>query len=309
MLSIFKWSLSLALTLLPGTELALATTSLTPSEEELNYSDAPIYLASCRWWHIFTDECNAADPRSGIKRNTPYIITPHRTKVQQQPPLVRWNAVEGITQYKVQVKGPDLQYTSEIVIDNAWQYPADLPLEPGITYTIMVIPQGQSCIQIGSELPCEGKFTVLTNQQSAQLEEDLVALPLFERSNPLKMASIYQKYELYADAIDALEKAISAGSNSREYNQFLGELYKQVGLYDLALDKYQEALRLAEEEKDVLVQAKLSAAMGELNFTLTNYKEAGRWFEQAKAHLEKLVYDKEIEGLEQRINDALERVD
>ncbi len=121
MRNITQWSLSFAVTLAIAMAPAIAITLSNPSESEDPYADAPIQLAACdKWWKIFVEKCNVSRPRDSINPNIPYIITPRETKIQQERPLIRWNSVDGIDRYQLQVKGP-LNMEPVTVMGNEWQ--------------------------------------------------------------------------------------------------------------------------------------------------------------------------------------------
>lgn len=277
-----------------------------PAVNSSNQPNPQLLARNCDgWWRkVFVEGCQEADARDGADPTLPYAINPVNTSVRQgQRPVIHWNSVRSSTPYQLQVLGPGIPRMEPLLIEgDRWQYPAALPLEPETRYVVQVQKPGVRC---GEE--CEADFVVLSDAEMAAFQADWDRLSEEERRNPLVVADVFQKHELYADAIQRLEQAIATGEPTQEHHHFLGELYAVVGLYQRALEQYEVARGFLVGQDDREVRAWLNVEIGQAHWQLGELREALGAFEAAYEDAD-VLGEQEAADLWERIEMVRDRI-
>lgn len=175
----------------------------------------------------------------------PYIISPRHTLLLNQSPKLRWNQIENATSYHVTIKGPSGYIWQTEVSETEYIYPGKPQLEPGVYYQIIVNANtGESSLD--DEMPQQG-FEVVNEHKRELIESDIAQLSsnLNDEEKALKIAKIYQKHNLIAEAIATLEALINTNNKNQEVYQTLGNLYEEIGLLNLANNYRKKAIDLA----------------------------------------------------------------
>ena len=214
-------------------------------------------------------------PRAGLDPQIPYIITPRSTRLLTQTPLLRWNQVEGATEYTVTIEGGDLDW-QVTTNDTQIQYAGSPPLVAGETYWLSVATDnGRASNEEGTTLL---SFRVVDTTDAAQIQVELDAissLALSPSATALSQSIVYTQHYLRAEAITLLESSEPRPTTQR----LLGDLYRQIGLVREAHAAYLAGLEL---ESDPRTQATLYEGLGETYAVLGLDDSAENAYQQAQ---------------------------
>lgn len=215
----------------------------------------------------------------------PVILSPRRTKLLSDHPLLRWTAVKDAAVYRVIVRGPDLLWTTNVYSKTEFTYPDSAPkLEPGQDYKLIVrisedqTSENEQINGLGfSLLPSRERKVVLDEQR--QIER----LGLQDGTTQYLIAHLDASYGLNAEAIEHLESASSQFQVSAT-ERLLGHLYLNIRLPRQAEAHYLKSLELSQKDEDQEgeLQARLALASIYADI-LSNRKKAGEQLEAAVA--------------------------
>lgn len=88
----------------------------------------------------------------------------------------------------------------------------------------------------------------------------------------------------------------------------MGSTYQQVGLDLLAREQYLTALKLAQTQKNWEAQAIIQTNLGEIDFSLNEFKKALQWYEAAQVAYRELGDRTSSQELQEKINQTKERI-
>jgi tetratricopeptide (TPR) repeat protein len=134
-------------------------------------------------------------------------------------------------------------------------------------------------------------FSLLSDTEAQQVRADeakIRNLNLSEPANTFAIAQVYASHELYAEAIQMLEKLAADHKQTANVYRTLGDLYQQVGLITMAESRYINALDSAGSTNDLESLAAIEKGLGEAYTALGNKDQAVHWLTEAKAGYEKL---------------------
>jgi hypothetical protein len=249
-------------------------------------------------------------PRGADSLSSPFpvIISPRATLLLGTRPTLRWSPVttpapgmpeDSTPSYTVGIYTDDMMpvWTKAGVTQTELAYPADKPeLGPGEYLLVISTSVGASSDQ---EKGAGWGFTVLPKCAGApppspcverdvrQGEEKIRALSLSDDAKRLLVIDLYAEHELYAEAIEQLErltKTVSASALLRR----LGDLYTRVGLNREAAKRYASAAELAQEAKDAEGRALALQALAQAYQDLGSFVEALATLDAAADAFEKL---------------------
>ena len=257
-----------------------------------------------------------APSRGAENQQLPYLIRSRNTSVFPDRPLtLEWNPVVGATHYDVAIK-----YLSRTV----WKTQVS---EPKATYTGVADLQGDRDYFIiitastGAMSP-EGTaaaptITPLTADQSKTVEAGVAqinSLNLSGDANALALVNLYQGDRLNQDAIDLLEAQIKTGSRNAAVYQRQAELYQQIGLNQLAQTRYQDALKLAKTNRNLMQQAEVQEQLGYIARNQEDFAQAAERLQRAEKLYRQLVdpavpeAQAKLQKLQQDIKDSQDRL-
>mgnify|MGYP001056837154 CR=1 FL=1 len=204
-----------------------------------------------------TEECDPEAyncPHRGDDLNVgdnaiPYIISPRRTKLLSDRPLLRWNAVDGVTEYTVDLleNGRKL-WSIPVSVEPSLvgerielAYPAnENPLEPESWYLLVVKTD------TGVRSPSEFEFQLLdrdTVETVRQKQAEIESQPFGDMAKAIAISQLYSDYGLNVEAIDLLE---SLPEKTSAVYQQLGNLYwENLRLVRQGSQTYLKAIDLA----------------------------------------------------------------
>jgi hypothetical protein len=221
--------------------------------------------------------------------NVPYIISPRSTKLLNPLPLLRWNAPPGVSSYTVELRGGEIPWQQEGVTTTSLVYPGEPPLEPGVTYLLVVVDdtghssQDEGARGLGFSILSEAEAEKITQQR-----EQISGLELSEAARQYALAQYEASQSLIAESIERLEQLVASGSEEAAVHQALADLYAQIGLWLLAEALYTNTLVLAEQQQNLEILAASRARLGEVKVKLGQAPEAIDLLAQAKNDYETL---------------------
>jgi len=183
-------------------------------------------------------DCNR-DPNSRISAG---IISPRNTALLTNQPSFIWHPVANATSYMVVLRtlsGEEVWRRE--VSTTQMSYPADQPpLTSGITYELTVTPAQNKNVE-----SAKSKFLVL-NEKYLQIVQDYVSSAEWDKTVEIPaLVYLYLNDNLREEAIKILEDLVKQGKESAAVQLWLGDLYWQVELPDLAKESYSRAKELA----------------------------------------------------------------
>jgi hypothetical protein len=180
----------------------------------------------------------------------PIVLSPRRTKLLSQHPVLRWTAVEGASTYLVTVRGRDLYWSSRVQSATELKYPDNAPpLVVGVDYKLIV----QTADQSSSAEPGLGLgFSIISAKEKKIVQDEekqIESLGLPPGPTQFLIAHLYASHDLNAEAIKRLE-GISDTFKVPAVARLLGDLYLNIGLLRQAETSYLSSLNLSIEAKD-----------------------------------------------------------
>ena len=175
------------------------------------------------------------------------LLEPRATELLDVRPAFRWRAMEGAVRYRLTVSGDPGELWSRELADTALEYPADAaPLAAGGSFLWEVRALGP-----GGELRHEESFFhVLAEADAAPVRAALERIggsaggPEAPAARFLS-GSYLSGHGLYRDAAGQFEALCRLSPESPAPHEALGNVYRAVGLMDLAAAEYQQALTLS----------------------------------------------------------------
>lgn len=226
----------------------------------------------------------------------PHIISPRRTAILNDKPTLRWYPVAGATSYIVRVSGKGVNWQQEVSTTEI-VYASDRPLQPGEIYSLSVKANNSPVLaqEVFNLINIEDAQRVLTEIEAVNRQD----LP--DEGKTLILVEIYLKNKLIAAATDKLEELVKRESKTAAVYYKLGELYGQIGLIDLAINRYLQAIELAKTANDIEAQAQAQTRLGAVYSVRGNFKEAIDCLTQAKTAYETLGYQEQINEIDQQL--------
>lgn len=242
--------------------------------------------------------------RGGSDPLIPYIISPRKTKILTDRPLIRWNPVPDATRYTVQLLDPSGSVWEAEVSEAEVRYPGNPVLQPGISYAVVVT--ADTGVSSGNEGIPGLAFRLLDADAVQRVEsstEEVLQRNLPDGAKVFTLAYAYQNSELFAEAIERLEGIENRDDATAASHRLLGDLYIQVRLNLLAKDAYLKAVELAQREEDLKTQAEAQAALGEMYLILQDRDTAIQFLREAASTYRSLEGEnsERVQQLEERI--------
>lgn len=215
----------------------------------------------------------------------PIVLSPRRTKLLSERPLLRWMEVKDASTYHLMVRGPELLWTATVHSKTELQYPDYAPkFEAGQNYKLIVgISDDQDS---GNEAANGLGFSVLSSKERKLVLEEqsqLERLGLDEGPTQYLIGHLYASHGLNAEAIQRLE-AVSKKFMVPATERLLGELYLTVALPRQAETHYLKSLELSKKEQDDEGQIQCRLALATIySRGLGNGHAAGEQLEAAIA--------------------------
>ncbi len=251
-----------------------------------------------------TYKCPHRGDVTSWNNNIPYIISPRRTAILTDKPLLRWNGIPEAQYYTVTLEGDGIEWTTQ-VSDTQILYPGEPPLQPDGDYLLIIeADTGESSLD-ESPLPGGLNFSRLDTQQTQQIRTQASQIsqqPWNQTAKALALATLYSKHQLHTQAIATLESLIADGVESAAIYRKIGDRY----FYHLALPLqakpyYKKAIELS-HTTDIEEKTHAQYHLGRIEAALGNPNQAQHWFTLALQGYQTLGYTQQIQEIEHQLN-------
>ena len=191
----------------------------------------------------------ALAPMRGTEEERPLIIAPRRTELIDAHPAFAWRTLDGAARYRLIVSGDDGEVWRAEVQGTTLDYPTTAPaLAPGVEYRWEL----SALSERGTLLRDETVFRILPLDDATQVRahldhiEDAAGGGKTEAGRFLA-GSYLAGRGLYRDAQENFQALCALTPDAPGPHEALGNVYRAVGLTDLAAAEYQKAQVLARE--------------------------------------------------------------
>ncbi|HBB32719.1 MAG TPA: hypothetical protein DDZ80_22065 [Cyanobacteria bacterium UBA8803] len=279
----------------------LSTHSISPGKNQTNSCPSATEQTECS---PGTYKCPHRGNDIAWREGIPYIISPRRTAILTDKPILHWQPVPGAKLYTVSLKGEGVNWTTQ-VSDTRIVYPGEPPLQGGVHYTLIV--EADTGVSSLDEPVRPGglNFSVLDQPQAQRLCDQAAQIaqqPWNELAKTLALINLYGANDLHAEAIATLETLVATGTNLAPIYHQLGDRYfYYLGLIPPAKDYYLKAIALADPD-DLEDQTQLQDSLGQVQVALGNKDEAVRWLTLALKGYQTLGDAQRARELENQLN-------
>ncbi|MCP2730033.1 hypothetical protein [Limnofasciculus baicalensis] len=234
------------------------------------------------------------------KSNIPYIISPRRTAILNDKPILRWNPVPGAKVYTVNVEGKGVKWTTKVG-DTQIIYPGEPPLKPDTPY-LLTVEADTGVSSLDEPVSVGGiNFTLLEAQKAQEIRTQSAQIAQQswnEEAKAIAVANLYSKNSLNGEAIATLE---SSGIHTAPIYRQIGHRYfYYLALIPQAKEYYTKAITIADSE-DIEEQTQIQYSLGKVEVALGNKDEAVRWFTLALKGYQMLGYSEQIDEVERQL--------
>ena len=185
----------------------------------------------------------------GGSTSTPLLIEPRRTELLDGQPRFRWRPVLGAIRYRVSVSNEQGELWHRELADTLLEYPSDVgALSPNMDYVWDVRALSEQ-----SELRREeSSVHVFAEANAASVREALQSIRESvggsDNDASCFLAGSYLFGQgLYLDSARQFESLSRLTPDSPAPHEALGNIYRAIGLMDLAVSEYQRALALTRQ--------------------------------------------------------------
>lgn len=185
-------------------------------------------------------------PMRSSSTSRPLLLEPRRTNLLETRPRLRWRAVEGATGYRVVCTADAGELWRRDVADTTLEYPAnEKPLAPGTDVSWSVAARTEHD-ELRRE---ETTLHVLDADEARHVEEALRNLA--EATGANRAAGLYLEGSylsgrgLFGAAAGRFEALRALDPAATSPHESLGDVYRAIGLSDLAAEEYRRALELS----------------------------------------------------------------
>ncbi|MDM8526704.1 tetratricopeptide repeat protein [Anaerolineales bacterium HSG24] len=202
----------------------------------------------------------------GGDESIPYIISPRNTTILDEKPLLQWYPHDPNATYTIRISGIK-DWKKEGVTGNQLQYDGPI-LKAGQSY-LLIVETDDRVISSQDEGGIERNFKLITETKRLELQSQVNEIRTLKLTSPaeaLILAHLYAGHDVFSEAIDMLETAITNGQTDPIFYYTLAELYRESGLYLLALPHYETTLQLAQDNLELRAEA--HAGLGEVYIAL-----------------------------------------
>ncbi|MCC3510672.1 MAG: hypothetical protein JGK29_16660 [Microcoleus sp. PH2017_17_BER_D_A] len=244
------------------------------------------------------------------KAPIPYIISPRRTKLLGNKPILRWNPVAGATSYKLSILENKAKLNWEMTVNGTEAvYPGEPALKPGFKYRLIV----EANTGVSSESPLGERDTEFRLLDEKEVEGVKEAVRTIEQQVPnaasqkLAIAQIYRSANLIAEAIEILESLPAAGVETPPIYRTLGEMYQgRSQLMPQAKFYYLKAISTAKPD-DIEELTEARYGLGEVHSSMRENLEAMQYLKLAKEGYQTLGDVQMVEKIGKQLQDVQRR--
>jgi hypothetical protein len=232
----------------------------------------------------------------------PYIISPRASHILNSSPILRWNAVQGVSSYSILVRGGGVEWVEEVA-GTETKYEGSQPLVPDTWYSLIVeADNGRTSRE--EQVPGIG-FSPITQDDANRVKEDanrIAEMNLPPESKSFAMAQLYTRNHLISAAIETLEALTGEEILQTSVYRKLGELYHHIGLNLIAEARFKKAIELSEVTEDLEGLAEVRASLAEVYLALGMNVEARASYTSAMDSFKTLGDLQRVAELSNRLN-------
>jgi hypothetical protein len=240
----------------------------------------------------------------------PYIISPRRTKLLGNKPVLRWNPVAGATSYRLSILENKAKLNWEMTVNGTEAvYPGEPALKPGFKYRLIV----EANTGVSSESPLGEEDTEFRLLDEKEVEAVKEAVRAIEQQVPnaasqkLAIAQVYRSANLTAEAIEILESLLAAGVETAPIYRRLGEMYQgRSQLMPQAKFYYLKAISTAKPD-DIEELTEARYGLGEVHSSMRENLEAMQYLKLAKDGYQTLGDVEMVEKIGKQLQDVQRR--
>lgn len=242
----------------------------------------------------------------------PYIISPRRTQLLENKPILRWNPVAGATSYKLSLRENKTKLNWELTVAGTEVvYPGEPALKPGFKYRLIV----EANTGVSSESAVgEGdtEFGLLDESEVERVKSQVGAIGQQvpnAAAQKLATANLYISTNLIAEAIETLESLPKSGVETPPIYRTLGDLYRErLQLMPQAEVYYKKAIGIAKPD-DIEELTEAHYGLGQVHSSMRNNLEAMRYLKLAKEGYQTLGNLPMVEKIGKQLQDVQRRED
>ena len=192
-----------------------------------------------------------APNRGASNESAAMLLTPRRTQVLSGRPPFGWRAVDGATRYRLTVSGDQGEVWSRETTELTLDYPADVPeLAGGGEYLCEIRALSDTETLLGDD----ASFSVLPGEEAKQVATELEGISkatarTTTAAGMYLTASYLVGRGLYGEAIQNFQELAQLTPDAPGPHEALGNVYRTVGLADLAAAEFQRALELSKSQQ------------------------------------------------------------
>ncbi len=187
----------------------------------------------------------ALAPVRGGSARAELILSPRQTEIMEARPRFLWHSVSGATRYRVSISGDAGELWQHETADTALGYPADAPPLPTGADLLWKLSAAGDRGPLEDE---ENSFRIKPSEESAAIRLKLEQIEKNAGGAAPFLAGAYLGGQgLLLDAIARFERLCQKNPHQPGPHEALGQLYRAVGLMDLAATELQTALDLSRE--------------------------------------------------------------
>ncbi|MEG3899284.1 MULTISPECIES: hypothetical protein [unclassified Microcoleus] len=240
----------------------------------------------------------------------PYIISPRRTKLLNNKPILRWNPVVGATSYKLSLRENGAKLNWEMTVSGTEAvYPGEPALKPGASYKLIVEANtGASSESAVGEGDIE--FRLLDEGEVERVKSEVGAIDKQvpnENAKKLAISTVYVNTDSIAEAIEVLETLQKTGVETPPIYRSLGDLYlERLQLVPQAEVNYSKVINAAKPD-DIEELTAARYGLGQVHSAMRNNLEAMRYLRMAKDGFQSLGDLPMVEKVEKQLRDLQRR--
>jgi hypothetical protein len=240
------------------------------------------------------------------------------TQVLSTTPLLRWATIPNATEYRIQIR-ENVSYAFPLEYRLLWetttsetiaQYQGE-PLQANQDYQLII----SVVTAAGTEKTMNILFRVSAPEQTIAIisaTDRLQSQDLNDEAQAIALAALYQGVSqpntdppadrgLLLESLPPLEALVTAGNQTPYIHRLLGDLYLQLGWFDLAQSRYQRTIELARSQGDRQDWAAVQVGLACIAAERQDLARARSWLQGAKIGYKLLEDSAQVEQIEQWI--------
>ncbi len=242
----------------------------------------------------------------------PYIISPRRTQLLENKPILRWNPVAGATSYKLSLRENKTKLNWELTVAGTEAvYAGEPALKPGVKYRLIV----EANTGASSETPVVEGNTEFGLLDEGEMQRVKDAVGAIDKQVPnaaaqkLATANLYISTNLIAEAIETLETLPKSGIETPPIYLTLGDLYREnLQLMPQAEVYYKKAIGTAKPD-DIEELTEAHYGLGQVYSSMRNNIKAMSYLKLAKEGYKTLGNVEMVEKIGKQLQDVQRRED